>query len=404
MSLALEAGATPLPAGVRTGTPVFRRISLALFLAGFATFSLLYGVQPLLPLFAADFQVSAAASALPLSLSTCSLAFAIMLAGAMSEGWGRRGLMFASMGLAALLNFVASVSPSWHALLVVRALEGALLGGVPAVAMAYLAEEIDSRGLGRAMGLYVSGTAFGGMVGRVGVSLLTDHVGWRHALGVMSVLDLLSALGFVLLLPPSRRFVRRAGVPMGDHLKVWRSQLRDPSLWRLFGIGCTVMGVFVTIYNYAGFRLMRAPFNLSHTVIGLIFGAYVFGMVASSKGGAMADRLGRRPVLYVGLVFAVVGVLLTLASSLWVVILGVICLTIGFFVSHTVASSWVGRLAGPNKGHAASMYLLAYYLGSSIMGTAGGWFWSHSGWAAVAGFGVAVLLVAAALGRRVQAV
>ena len=74
------------------GTPEFRRASFALFLAGFATFAVLYTVQPLLPIFAQEFAVSPAESSLALSLSTASLALAILLAAILSEGVGRRGL------------------------------------------------------------------------------------------------------------------------------------------------------------------------------------------------------------------------------------------------------------------------------------------------------------------------
>lgn len=145
-----------------------RRISIALFVAGFATFSMLYCVQPLLPEFTTAFQIGAAQSALAISFATGFLAVAIVLAGALSETIGRKGLMFASICGAAILNIVVAVAPSWPILLLARALEGAALGGVPAVAMAYLAEEIQPKNLGLAMGLYVGGTAFGGMVGRVG--------------------------------------------------------------------------------------------------------------------------------------------------------------------------------------------------------------------------------------------
>ena len=149
------------PRRVATGTAEFRRMRLALFLGGFSTFSLLYCVQPLLPEFVATFHVSPAESALALSLSTGMLAVAIMAAATFSQALGRRGLMFASMGLAALLNLAAALAPSWPLLLLARALEGLVLGGVPAVAMAYVGEEMEPRDLGSAMGLYVAGTAFG---------------------------------------------------------------------------------------------------------------------------------------------------------------------------------------------------------------------------------------------------
>lgn len=393
--------ATPdaLPAGVSPRSAAYKRIALALFLAGFSTFSLLYCVQPLLPAFAREFGLGAASSSLSLSLSTGMLAVSILCAGALSERTGRRGLMFASMTLAALFNVFAALSPSWNLLLVWRALEGFALGGVPAVAMAYLAEEIASEGLGFSMGLYVGGTAFGGMVGRIGMSVLEEHFSWRTAMLAIGVVDLVAAAAFVMLLPPSRRFVKRTDLTLRHHFRLWGAQLRHARLPFVFAIGFLVMGAFVTIYNYAGFRLTAAPFNLSSTACGLIFGAYLFGMVSSSSAGALADRLGRAPVLVSGLLVFAAGLALTLSHSLVAIVVGIVLVTIGFFIAHSVASGWVGHLAGSAKGHAASLYLLAYYLGSSVLGSVGGTFWQHGAWTSVAAY-VAVLLVLGLLAAR----
>lgn len=381
-----------LPSGVSPGSAVYRRIAFALFLAGFATFSLLYCVQPLLPAFTRGFHIGAAASSLSLSLSTGFLAVSILCAGALSERVGRRGLMFASMTCAALFNMLAAGASSWDVMLVWRAFEGFSLGGVPAVAMAYLAEEIATEGLGFSMGLYVGGTAFGGMVGRIGMSALEEWFSWRTAMLTIGVIDLLAAIAFVMLLPTSRRFIKRTDLTLRHHLQMWKAQLLHNRLPSVFAIGFLVMGAFVTVYNYAGFRLTAPPFNLSSTACGLIFGAYLFGMVSSSTAGALADKLGRAPVLVSGLLLFAVGLALTLSLSLTLVIVGIVLVTIGFFVTHSVASGWVGHLAGPAKGHAASLYLLAYYVGSSVLGSLGGSFWQHGAWPAVASY-VAVLLV-----------
>ncbi|WDS38147.1 MFS transporter [Pseudoxanthomonas sp.] len=372
------------------------RIRLALFLAGFATFSLLYCVQPLLPEFAKSFGVSAAASSLPLSLATGGLAIAIFCAGALSENLGRRGLMFASIALAAVLNGIAAFIPHWETLVVVRALSGIALGGVPAVAMVYLAEELPAHKLGAATGLYVGGNAFGGMMGRIGMSFLTDHFDWRTALAVLSVFDLLVAVGFVLLLPPSRHFVRRAGVNLRFHLQAWGGHLCHRHLPWLFSIPFLLMGTFVSVYNYAGFRLGGPEFGLSQSQIGLIFSAYVFGIVASSVAGVGSDRFGRGPVVLGGTVLAIAGLLLTATHTLPIIIFGIVLLTIGFFIAHAAASAWVGRLGGANKSHAASLYLLAYYVGSSVVGSVSGWFWEHGGWNALVGFCLVLLCVALA--------
>lgn len=130
---------------------------------------------------------------------------------------------------------------------------------------------------------------------------------------------------------------------------------------------------------------------------------YLFGIVASPLAGRLSARFGRGPVLIAGPVMGLAGLALTLSGSLASTLCGLALITIGFFVSHSIASGWVGHRAAVDKGHAASLYLLAYYLGSSFMGSAGGWFWSVGGWNGVAGFAAVLLgaglLTALLLGR-----
>ena len=382
------------PTWTERGSRAYHRVSLALFLAGFATFSLLYCVQPLLPVFARYFRVGPAESSLPMSLTTGFLAIAILCAGAVSEVVGRRGLMFASLIGAATLNMAEAFASNWQALLIARALEGFVLGGMPAVAMAYLAEEIHPRGLGLSMGLYIGGNAFGGMFGRVVIGALTQFTSWRVALGAMGLLDLMAAIGFFVLLPVSHNFVRQPRLNLRYHLAAWHGHLRPGPLPLLFLIGCLLMGAFVTVYNYAAFRLTRAPYELSDTEISLIFLVYLFGIVSSGVAGALSDRHGRGPVLVSGIAIAGIGVGLTLLQPLTAIICGVALLTTGLFIGQSTASGWVANAAVGTKGHASSLYLLAYYLGSSVMGSIGGWFWSAGQWPAVAGFAIALLALA----------
>ena len=388
------------PQWLLRGTLAYRQASLGLFLAGFSTFSLLYCVQPLLPAVSTQFAVSAAESSLALSLSTGALSLAILCAAAASEGLGRRGLMFASLAVAGFLNLLAAAAPGWETLLAVRAAEGFVLGGVPAVAMAYLSEEMDPKGLGLAMGLYVGGNAFGGMSGRVVTGVVAEAAGWRAALGTVGVAGLLSAAGFVFLLPSSRNFVRRRGLGARYHAAAWLGHLRDPGLPFLFATGFLVMGGFVTVYNYAGFRLTAPPYGLDQRALGFIFASYLFGIASSSGAGWLADRIGRRAVLLAGVIVAASGTALTLAAPLPLIVAGIAVLTIGFFMAHSVASSWVGRRATSAKGHASSLYLLSYYLGSSIAGSAGGVFWAWHGRPGVVAYTLSLFALALLLSAR----
>ncbi|GLK76834.1 MFS transporter [Methylopila jiangsuensis] len=383
---AAEPPRTPPPAAawIARGTPAYARVSWGFFFVGFATFALVYCVQPVMPEFAASFGASPAGSSLALSLTTGFLAFSILISGAVSQAIGRRGLILGSMALGAGLNVAAGLSPSWHGLLAARALEGLALGGVPAVAMTYLAEEIEPKSLGRAMGLYIAGSAFGGLMGRVGMGLLNELVSWRGAMVVLGALCLICAALAWRLLPASRNFTAQKGLRFSHNLRAWRSLLRDPALTPLFAIGFVLTGVYVTIYNYAGFRLAEAPFDLGGGVISLIFLCVVFGIVSSMVSGALMERFGKRASLLGGFALILAGVALTAPPSLAAIVAGIACVTAGYFIAHPVASSMIGPIAGPAKAHAASLYLLFYYVGSSVVGSVGGWFWEHGGWGAVA--------------------
>jgi YNFM family putative membrane transporter len=386
------------------GTPGYRNANWALFAAGFSTFSLMYCVQPLLPLFAEHFGVSPAQSSLSLSLTTGLLALAIFAVGFWSGRLPRKGTMAVSLFASGILTLAVALTPDWHALLAVRALQGLALGGVPAVAMAYLAEEVAPSDLGFAMGLYIGGSAFGGMAGRVIAGLVADHADWRIAMLVVGAIGIASAILFVLSLPPSRHFTARRGGGWRAAGQGVATHLADANLLSLFTLGFLLMGGFVTIYNYAGFRLLAPPYALSQSLISAIFTVYVVGIFASALFGRLADRHGRGAMLCLGVGTMLLGTLLTLSSILGLIVAGIVMATFGFFAAHSVASGWVGQLARGHKAQAASLYLLAYYLGSSVLGSAGGKCWEAGGWNGVAGMIAALLVLGLGLAWRLYVV
>ncbi|MEP7186911.1 MAG: MFS transporter [Rhodanobacter sp.] len=376
---------------IHHGTPAFRRTNLALFAAGFATFGLLYCVQPLMPEFSHDYGVSEAVSALSLSLTTGVLAFGMLFAGALSDAWGRKSVMVTSLLSSALLVLVSAMMPNWPALLVVRTLLGVTLSGLPAVAMTYLGEEMDVESIGLGMGLYISGSAVGGMGGRLITGVMTDFFGWRIGVLVVGAIGVLAGLVFWRALPASRHFVSQP-LRWAALRERFSRMFRDPGLPWLFAEGFLLLGSFVTIYNYLGYRLLAAPYNLSQAVVGLIFGIYLIGTFSSAWMGHLAGKLGRRKVLWTAFALMLAGVGLTMMQPLLLIMLGIVAITFGFFGGHSIVSSWVGRRAGAAKAQASSMYLFSYYTGSSIAGASGGLFYAAHGWNGVALFvGVMVL-------------
>jgi MFS transporter, YNFM family, putative membrane transport protein len=370
-----------------------RRVRLGLFAAGLATFALLSTPQPLLPMLAASFRATPAAASLAMSAGTGALAVAIIPVSSLSEVFGRRRVMTISVLAAAVLGLIAPLAPSLGALVAIRVLQGLALAGVPATAMAYLAEEVDRSSLGRAMGLYIAGNAIGGLSGRVIAGILAEHGGWRIALAGVSGCALACAVAVAVVLPPSA-FFTPAPLRLRALAATLGRQLADAGLLRLYLIGFTLMGAFVTVYNYLAFRLSAAPFALPAAVIGALFTVYLAGTFSATAAGRLADRTGRRVVLVLGVVVAIGGVALTLPASLACIVAGLVVLTAGFFAAHSVASSWVGGRTRQAPAQASALYLCLYYVGSSVAGTFGGVFYARGGWTLTAAF-VALLLTVA---------
>jgi YNFM family putative membrane transporter len=392
---------TMLHSAIAVGTPDFKRINRAMAFGGFSTFALIYCVQPLMPLLARDFALTPAQSSLALSLTTGMLAVALLASSVISDRFGRKPIMAASMFSGGLLTLLAAFTQGYAELLVLRALLGLLIAGMPAVAMAYLSEEIDPKSLGVAMGTYIGGSAFGGMLGRVLASVISDFFSWRIAVGAMGIAGLYAAFEFTRSLPASRNF-RPGERGAGALLAGLRGHLTDKGLPWLFALAFLLMGAFVSMYNYIGYRLLAPPFSMRQSAVGAMSILYLLGIFSSVWAGKLADKFGRRNVLWTVMSVMIGGLLITLLDNVLAIVVGLGLFTFGFFASHSVASSWVGRRARAPQALASAIYLFMYYLGSSVIGWVSGYLWSHGGWPGVVLLLGAILAVALLVGLRLR--
>lgn len=385
-------GAVPSsPELLSPGRPGYRRMSFALFAAGVATFALLYSTQALLPAVSADFGVSASAASWTVSAATGALALFVLPLSALSERFGRRTLMTVSLAVAVVIGLLVPLAPSLEWLVALRAVQGAALAGLPASAMAFLAEEVRPKALIAAIGLFVAGNSIGGMSGRIVTGWVAQLWGWRAALAAVGLMAVVCALVFRAMLPKARHFTPRSQGPRAL-AKTVRGHLADPLLLRLYAIGALFMTVFGAVYTVIGYRLVEAPFSLPQGVIGSIFLVYLVGTVSSAAAGKLVARLGRRGALYLAVTTTTAGLLLSLADSLPAVLLGLVLITAGFFAGHAVASSSVSRTAKTGRAQASALYQSAYYLGSSAGGTLGAIAFHSGGWAGTVLLGLLAVL------------
>jgi YNFM family putative membrane transporter len=376
---------------IEYGSKSFTAILWSLFFAGFASFSSLYCVQPMMPIFAKFFQVTPTHSSFPLSFSTVALAIGLLFTGFISDRFGRKPIMVCALFLVSILLLISASFPIWEIFLSTRILIGLAVSGVAAVAMTYIGEEIAQKDIGFAMGLYISGTAIGGMGGRLIAGVLVDFISWQSATYIIGFLNFIIACLFYLLLPKSQHF-KPFPFRFSRFKAAFEQNLKDSKLRILFAQGFILMGCLVTVFNYISYHLLDAPFHLSQTWIGLISIAYLAGIYSSPKAARWGYQYGRAKVLPFLLFSMMVGLFITLIPSLWAILLGLTIFTFSFFAAHSTASSWVSVQAVQYRAVASSLYLFCYYIGSSLLGSSGGLVWEHFGWIGI-NLSVGVVLV-----------
>ena len=358
------------------GSRGYSRVLAALALAGVATFAQLYSTQAVLPLMAADLHVTAAEAALSISLATVGLAATVLPWSFVADRIG--------IAAATILGLLVPLAPNVPMLLGLRMLEGMALGGIPAIAIAYLNEEVTRIHTALAAGSYVAGTTLGGLAGRLVAGPVGELWGWRAAALAVSLLATVAAVLFLVLVPKQRRFTPAPPTGFRGAISTLGGHSRNPRLVSLYLQAFLLMGGFVAVYNYLGFRLHAQPFGLPATVVSLIFLAYLSGTVSSRWAAGLTTRFGRRNVLVAGIIILSAGLALTLLDNLVCILAGLVIFTGGFFAAHSVGSGWTGAIATTGRAQAASLYNLSYYLGSSVIGWAGGLVFQRFGWTALA--------------------
>lgn len=384
-----------MSAGLRRGDPGYQRAVVSLVAAGLATFNAMYCTQALMPALTTDLDVDPAQAALTVSAATGLLAVTILPAAVLSERYGRTRVIVCSVLAAAVLGLLLPLAPSLAWLVAGRALQGVLLAGVPATAMAWLAEEVAEDHLASAMGQYVAGTTVGGLLGRLIPAGVLEFASWRWAIAAAMAAAMVSAVVTSLTLPRQRRFSPKRLTLATEAAAVLR-HWRDPLLGALFVLPFLMMGAFVSLYNFIGYRLID-DFGLGEALAGSVFLLYLFGTVAAAYAGRLAGRLGRGRVLLGGAALAATALPLAAIPSLPVLIGATALFTTGFFATHAVASGWVGAAAGSDRGEASGMYLTCYYLGSSLLGYVSGLVFHAAGWGGLTAWITALLALGVAV-------
>ena len=374
--------------------------SLLIAIIGFLTLVDLFATQAILPSLAQHYDVTPAQIGLAANASTLGMAVAGLLFGAFSSALERKRAIGLCLLLLAIPTASLAFAPNLTIFAILRVIQGLFMAGAFTLTLTHLAERCEVR-TANALAAYVTGVVASNLIGRLTAAFVADLVGAEQSFLFFALLNLAGAalVGAALH--------RNAPEPMessGRFWSAWLTHLADPALRRTFAIGFLILFGFIGVFTYVGFVLMRPPFALSMTALGLAFLVFLPSMITTPMAGNVSRRVGPGPGAAVSLAIALAGLVLLLAPSLIAVIAGMTLVGVGTFFAQAIATGHVGRIAQGDKAAASGLYLSSYYCGGLAGAAVIGLLFDGYGWgAAVSGVFAALGLAAVlSLGLRTK--
>ena len=168
--------------------------------------------------------------------------------------------------------------------------------------------------------------------------------------------------------------------PEGKTLGALRQHWADPALRAAFAIGFLILFGFIGVFSFVNFVLVRPPFALPMTMLGLVYLVFAPAMASTPFAGIFARRFGARVVIATSLAVAAAGLLLTLSASLGLVLAGLVLVGAATFFAQAAATGFVNLRAVSDKGAASGIYLASYYLGGLVSTPLLGWAFTNFDW------------------------
>ncbi len=370
----------------------FWHIMIALAATSLFIFATMYATQPILPQLTDDFNISVTYSSLAMSSTTVGLMIGLITIGFFSDLKGRTIFIKISILITALILLLIPFMESFAWIISLRLIQGFTMAGVLGAALAYISEEIDQRYVAFATTLYIATNSTGGMVGRFLTSYLTEVKSWQFAFWVLGIAGLMIFIYVLVALPKSQQFHPSLGTFRED-AQGFLVHFKNPTLFIMFGLGIILQVSFTSMWTFLPFHLLQPPYTLTMGQISFFYFAYSFGIVGAPIAGWLVGKFSLRAIRIVGILFLSFGMLVVLFPSLLLLSIGLAIICLGFFITHSIAATTVSQTATHHKGSAASLYLVAYYIGVSAGTTFVAPLWEKSGWTGVILF-AAILPVA----------
>ncbi|WP_438950580.1 MFS transporter [Psychrobacter submarinus] len=336
-------------------------------LIGVFAFLQVYSIQAILPVLMADFSATEVQAGMVVGATILAIAIMSPFLGMLSDAVGRKSFVVGALLFLTLPTALIAQSTTIEWIGLWRFIQGLSVPGITVVTIAYIGEEFEGRAVTELMSFYVSGSVLGGFMGRFLLGHLHEFFGWRQAYYVLAILTLISALWVAKTLPSSKHFV--ANPNFRSAIKTLGSHLVNRYVVTACLLGACVLFSLVGCFTFINLYLADTPYNLGTGALANIFAVYLIGVIITPLSTILLRRFGSARTIIVAVIISMLGVLLTLATPLWLIVIGLGVMSSGVFVTQSATISYIAVNVKQGRSLASGLYYLFYYAG----GTVGAW-------------------------------
>ncbi len=345
----------------------FLVLKLTIGLIGMFAFLQVYSIQAILPVLMADFSATEVQAGMVVGATILAIAIMSPFLGMLSDAVGRKSFVVGALLFLTLPTALIAQSTTIEWIGLWRFIQGLSVPGITVVIIAYIGEEFEGSSVTELMSFYVSGSVLGGFMGRFLLGHLHEFFGWRQAYYVLAILTLISALWVAKTLPSSKHFA--ANPNFRSAIKTLGSHLVNRYVVTACLLGACVLFSLVGCFTFINLYLADTPYHLDTGALANIFAVYLIGVIITPLSTILLRRFGSARTIIVAVIVSMLGVLLTLATPLWLIVIGLGVMSSGVFVTQSATISYIAVNVKQGRSLASGLYYLFYYAG----GTVGAW-------------------------------
>ncbi|MEN5388029.1 MFS transporter [Aliarcobacter skirrowii] len=323
------------------------------------TMSVMYATQPLQPLLATKFEVTITEASLFTAVILFFLAVAPIIYGYILEKVCAKKMLINASIVLLITNIFLGLSNSYELFLFFRVCEALVIPAILTSLMSILAN-IDKDNIKFNMSIYVAGTVFGGLVGRVFSGFIATTFSYEYVFYSLSF-----AIFISILLIKKLNFNGEANIikpKISDVVNI----LKDRRFVIVYFVMFCIFFVFSGVLNVLPFRAKELSSEFSEFQIALLYLGYGMGILVSLNSKKIVNFFkGEINTILYATIFFIFTISSLFIEDIFYLFLLLFLVCIGMFTAHTVSTQLANSMQKSQKSLTSGMYLTFYYLGGA---------------------------------------